>query len=508
MIKNKLIASNKEIKEIKAYKKKGKKIVLCHGSFDLIHPGHLNHFEEAKKFGDILVVTITADNFIKKNIHSPFYSQDIRINFLKNLKVVDYAFIVNDVDAIPAIETIKPNYYCKGLEYKKIDKIGNLNKEKKILFKNKGKIKFLGKAVESSSKIISKKLFKFENDELSKYSKEVNFSILDKVVEKIKNLKVIVIGETIVDKYTFVKTSGVSPKANTLSCTELEDLSMPGGTLATFRFLSSFIKNIEHISIVNKHMDELYKKIIKVSPNIIKSSNYKKLVKKRIVERGTNTSLNKILTINEYEEGNLDIKDERTILNKLKKAIPKVDLVIVQDFGHGFFTKKIKDLLQKNSKKLSINVQTNSLNYGFNIINKQYKKAKIFSIDERELELFTSSKELDHKKCLKDLTYKINAKKGFLTCGAKFSLLFSKNKFSKIPVINKKTTDTVGAGDIFHAIASVSSFVTDDDKFTLFLAQIAGAHAVDILGNSDYPKLYEIINTVKFYENNFQKYKL
>ena len=148
----------------------------------------------------------------------------------------------------------------------------------------------MGKAVKSSSKIISEKLFKFENNELSKYLKEVNFSILDKVIEKIKNLKVIVIGETIVDKYTFVKTSGVSPKANTLSCTELEDLLMPGGTLATFRFLSSFIKNIEHISIVNKHSGQLYKKIIKISPNIIKSSNYKKkLIKKRIVERGTNT---------------------------------------------------------------------------------------------------------------------------------------------------------------------------------------------------------------------------
>ena len=176
--------------------------------------------------------------------------------------------------------------------------------------------------------------------------------------------------------------------------------------------LSSFIKNIDHISIVNKQSDHLYKKIIKISPNIIKSLNYKKLIKKRIVERGTSTSLNKILTINEYEEGNLDIKDERTILNKLKKAIPKVDLIIVQDFGHGFFTKN-KRSFTKNSKKLSINVQTNSLNYGFNIINKQYKKAKIFSIDERELELFTSSKELDHKKCLKDLTYKINAKRLF-----------------------------------------------------------------------------------------------
>ena len=98
MKKNKIEISNKDLYDLKNLKKKGKKIILCHGSFDLIHPGHLNHFEQAKKFGDILVVTITADNFIKKNIHSPFYSQNIRINFLKNLKVVDYAFVVNDVD--------------------------------------------------------------------------------------------------------------------------------------------------------------------------------------------------------------------------------------------------------------------------------------------------------------------------------------------------------------------------------------------------------------------------
>ena len=63
-------------------------------------------------------------------------------------------------------------------------------------------------------------------------------------------------------------------------------------------------------------------------------------------------------------------------------------------------SQKIK-IFYKNHKKLSINVQTNSLNYGFNIINKQYKKAKIFSLDERELELFSSAKELNHKICLK-----------------------------------------------------------------------------------------------------------
>ena len=48
-------------KNLKKIKNKGKKIVLCHGCFDLIHPGHIKHFQEAKKMGNILIVTVTPD---------------------------------------------------------------------------------------------------------------------------------------------------------------------------------------------------------------------------------------------------------------------------------------------------------------------------------------------------------------------------------------------------------------------------------------------------------------
>ena len=113
MIKQKILIKKRDAEGLKRLKKKEKKIVLCHGAFDLVHPGHLNHFEEAKKFGDILVVTITADNFIKKSIHNPYFTQDIRYNFLKNIKIIDYVFIVNDSSAIPVLEKIKPHYYCK-----------------------------------------------------------------------------------------------------------------------------------------------------------------------------------------------------------------------------------------------------------------------------------------------------------------------------------------------------------------------------------------------------------
>ena len=130
MINQNIFASSKELKDIKKLKNKGKKIILCHGAFDLIHPGHINHFEEAKSLGDILIATITADKFIKKNIYSPFFDQETRKNFLKNLKIIDYVFIINDKDAQPAIKEIKPDIYCKGLEYEKKDRIGNLKNEK------------------------------------------------------------------------------------------------------------------------------------------------------------------------------------------------------------------------------------------------------------------------------------------------------------------------------------------------------------------------------------------
>ena len=106
---------------------------------------------------------------------------------LQNLKIVDYVFIVKDKSAIPSLEKIKPNFYCKGLEYKITDNIGNLKEEKKILYKNKGKLLFLGKNVQSSSKLISNFFFNLENKNLENLLKKINISKIDKLIDKIKS---------------------------------------------------------------------------------------------------------------------------------------------------------------------------------------------------------------------------------------------------------------------------------------------------------------------------------
>ena len=121
-MKNKIFNISKLSKIIKKKKQSGSKIVLCHGVFDLVHYGHIAHFKNSKKFGDILVVTITADKFINKGPNRPYFNQDLRKKFLSNFDFIDYVSEVNSPSAIEAIRQIKPDFYSKGKEYQDINK--------------------------------------------------------------------------------------------------------------------------------------------------------------------------------------------------------------------------------------------------------------------------------------------------------------------------------------------------------------------------------------------------
>ena len=483
-----------------------KKIVLCHGAFDLIHPGHLDHFEKAKKFGDLLIVTITSDNFIKKGIHNPFFNEQTRLKNLRQIKIVDYSFIVNEPTGVSVIETLKPNIYCKGTEYKNFKYDENLKKELITLKKNKGKAVYLGNNIKSSSKLISENLFNIEDKNLKNNIKSLTKIDFKKEINKLKKLNVIVIGETIIDEYKTVITSGISPKSNTLSCVEKDRMVMPGGALATYNFVSSIAKNSSLISIINKESFETYKKNIIFNKGLIVSKDYQKIIKSRLIEESGNQVIKKIFTINNYEEKKLGTKDEKIIIDKINSYAIKADIIIVQDFGHGLFSEKIINNLKKFKKKISLNVQTNSLNYGFNIIGTKFNKANIFSLDERELQLYGGKKVIKYEKEMYKLKKQLKAKIGCLTLGDKYSLVIDhKNKISKVPKLNNRAKDTMGAGDIFHAMMSMLTVNSKKSFFNLFLAQIAGAHAVEYVGNSNFPSIEEISKTYFFYLNSIKK---
>ena len=156
-INQKIVNINNIGKLGKNFKIKNKKIVLCHGVFDLLHIGHLKHFNSAKKFGDKLIVSITPDIYVSKGPGRPIFNQNLRAEFLSNLSVVDFVVINDKATSTNIINDLKPNIYCKGSDYKnhKEDLTGQIKNELNALKKVGGQIKYTNELTNSSSKIIN-----------------------------------------------------------------------------------------------------------------------------------------------------------------------------------------------------------------------------------------------------------------------------------------------------------------------------------------------------------------
>jgi rfaE bifunctional protein nucleotidyltransferase chain/domain len=142
-------------KKIAELKKQGKTVGLCHGGFDLTHPGHVKHFESAKSFSDILVVSITSDRFVsaRKGSGRPIYTDKLRAFMAASIYCVNYVVITDFKLGVDVINGLKPTYYIKGAD--------NINKttpgitaEKEAIQKIGGEMRCTTEPPMSTTKII------------------------------------------------------------------------------------------------------------------------------------------------------------------------------------------------------------------------------------------------------------------------------------------------------------------------------------------------------------------
>ena len=484
-------------------KKLKKRIVLAHGTFDVLHVGHIKHLKYGKKFGDKLIVTITADKFVKKGNGRPYFKDVFRQEMLKSLKFVDDVFIVNHESALPAIKAIKPDFYLKGEEYKKDSKdiTNKIKKEKNEVRKYGGKIIFSNEATFSSSNLINNYFETFSKDLKEKIQEIKKKDIINKIFQNIKiiqNKNILLIGETIVDEYRYVQPLGKTPKENLISNLLLKNEIFAGGVLAAAVHLSSFSKNVNVLTSYNKPILNKIIKSFKVNINInnLNLKSFKTIEKIRYVEAGLNRKLFQIYKMIDKPITSLD---DKKIYNYLLKNLKKFDLVIVNDFGHNFLTPKTIKFIQKNSKYLSINAQSNSANQGYNLITK-YKKADYVCIDYPEAKLAAKNKFLTPDEIYqKILSKKIKSKKFAITLGKDGSIVFEKNKKYKMPVISNKVVDTMGAGDAYFVITSLfASCGFKIDELSL-IGNTVGSLKTNIRGHSkkiDFDNFITYLSTI------------
>ncbi|MDR1160324.1 MAG: PfkB family carbohydrate kinase [Syntrophomonadaceae bacterium] len=479
-----------------AFKAEKKTVGLCHGVYDLLHPGHIIHFEEAKKQCDILVVSVTAEDFVRKGPGRPYFDNDLRIKFLCSLAIVDYVTLSENYTAADVIKAVKPDYYIKGGEYShpNDDITGKIDEETALAESFGGQAYFTSGAVFSSTRLLNKN-FPVLTPELkewmAEFGKKYSFGDVKEAVEAFKTLKVLVVGDVIIDDYTFCSVNGLMSKDRGYSTTYTYQERYLGGALAVARHIAQFSGNVTICSAMGNETDIHSLMLNSLSKDMKIDVEYadgiSTIVKQRyIFENEKRDTIEKLFSVNRLPERSVyqDLLEAKMI-EKLSGVIEGFDLVVIADFGHGLLTPGLRDFLQKKSIFTALNCQTNSTNYGFNLINK-YHRADVFSLDQKELRLALADNAQSDEALLLKLWERFGKNSAFLTRGAYGAMAAATaSVVINCPAFTLTVKDTVGAGDAFFALAALSAKQGLPPDLSVFLSNMAAALATNITGNKE-----------------------
>lgn len=352
-------------------------------------------------------------------------------------------------------------------------------------------------------------------------TKELNLSLESSLAEKnilsgIKNysyeklislfnhtgrLNVLIIGDAIIDEYAFGETLERTKKEPVLVFQQQESKFFAGGILAIANHVAEFCKNVTLLTCIGN--DDLTSNLLKKNINAnIKTKFFidkgaSTLIKKRYIEGYWNRKLFEVYN----KEAHIPNLPESEIIEFLNSSIKNFDVVLAGDFGHGLISDNILKLISEKAKYLAINVQTNSGNFGFNLITK-IPKADFVSITKEEMQLAMQDKKSSIYDLIKKLTEKINCQRINITMGKRGALYFDNNLFYYCPALSTSIVDTVGAGDAVFSITSLISLINKDPKLVPFLGNCAGALAIKIMGNEKPVKSEELSYFIKNMLNN------
>ena len=481
----------KNLSQIISQKRKDKKIVLSHGVFDLVHIGHIEHFKKAKSLGDILVVTITSDRFINKGPERPYFTSALRLSFLESIECIDYVSVLDAPSAIEGIKLIKPDIYCKGSDYKdnKKDITNKIKKEINEIKKNKGTIVYTDEITFSSSKILnSSKIGVSENRHkiISSIKKKYSYEDIEKIINQLASSKCLVMGEIIVDEYNFCEPLGKSGKDPIMMFSSLYIEKYAGGTAAIANHVANFANNVKLISTIGEKKDNLnfLKKNLNksVSFEFFTKHNSPTIVKKKYIDDLTKS---KIIGFYHFNDEPLNIREEKKLINLIKKNDKKYDAVILADYGHGMISKKIAKEICDKAKFLAVNAQINAANSSHHTLDK-YFKLDVMIINESELRHELKDRLSSVESLIKTFVKNKKLKFVVVTSGSRGAMLYDvkKNKVATAPSFTDKVIDKIGAGDAMLSIFSLVLQKTLDPELSIFLGSLAAAQTVQTIGNS------------------------
>ena len=485
----KLLEIEELARVIQVLKNQGKKIVQCHGVFDILHIGHIRHLEEAKQWGDILIVTITPDRFAAKGDERPVFNESFRAQTVTSLHFVDYVSIIREPDAAEAIRLLKPHIFVRGssLRDQNIESSRHMEKENEAIKEICATLIYTDDIEFSSTNIINR-FFSNISEEIKEYLKvfrqRYKNDDLFHILDRMEGFNVLVIGDTILDEYQYCEAIGKSSKDPVLALRYQSHDLFAGGVLAVANHVANFAGKVKLVTVIGEKdsHEEFIRTQLRpnIDPHLIVQENAPTLIKRRFIE---GYSLNKLFEVYVMDNKGLSKKKTYELCEWIKSIISRYDIVIAADFGHGAISDDVIDVLVEYSPFLAVNTQANAGNRGFNTISK-YKKADYVCLAEHEIRLEARSIDGDLRQITEKIAERLKCKYFVVTRGRRGALIRSeRGSFIEVPAFAQNIVDRIGAGDAFFAVTSMVALQSVNPELLGFIGNAVGSLAVEIIGN-------------------------
>ncbi len=487
------------------------KIIMCHGVFDIVHPGHIRHLIYAKSKGDILIVSLTADEHILKGSIRPHVPENLRAINLAALEMVDYVVIDKKATPLENIKKIKPDFFAKGYEYVSKGFNPKTLEEKKILDEYGGEVIFTpGDIVYSSSKFIEMHPPKITEDKLLilMESEKVSFNDLRETLKSFSNTPVHVVGDSIVDSYTYCDMIGGMTKTPTISLRYGKKVDFSGGA-----------------AIVAKHMQAAGAKV--TFSTVLGNDAFKDHVLQDlknwdinclpIIDELRPTTNKNAFVVGDYKVLKVDIVDNRGISDKILSTLTRqiqeipTEAVVFSDFRHGIFNpktiKELTDVIPESAYKVA---DSQVASRWGNIMD--FKNFDLITPNEREARFSLGDQDSVIRHLASNLYEQANAKTLILKLGSRGIIVFRKcvdnfNRSFFLDSFTENIVDAVGSGDALLAYSTLAMLKTKNEVIASILGSFAAAVECEHNGNIPVTRkdIENCINKVEkkaFYKHN------
>jgi rfaE bifunctional protein kinase chain/domain/rfaE bifunctional protein nucleotidyltransferase chain/domain len=492
LLKRKLLTPD-NARQIRAQlRAQGRRVVQCHGCFDIVHPGHIRYLRFAKAQGDVLIVSVSADDVVGKGYDRPYINEELRLENLAAFEFVDHVYLDHNTSAVPVLELLEPDVYIKGREYE-TNADPRFLREKDLVEARGGQVIFSsGDVVYSSSHIIGKyrRQFGMEQERVAFFCRrhDIDGPSIARLLDGLGDKRVLVIGDPILDRYIGCEASSVANESPILSVHPAGEDSYLGGagliaaqivalggSASLLTFLGQDETALHFTEVVERQGVELL---------AVHADRRPVYVKTRYLVDDT-----KVFKVNEGRRAPLSSAEVPRLVSRLEAELPRFDAVVITDFGFGMFgtgcVRAIEAAIQRRGipyyADVSISGHSNILKFG---------GARVTTPNEQELRFAFGDSESGLSNLAARYFQATGAERLVLTMSKRGVVVFHRPatgedrlRTDHLPAFAHHAVDTVGAGDVLLAALCAADLADASPQEALYLGSCLAAVKVAQLGN-------------------------